>query len=482
MAVILWLLLFILLLCLRSRYGYGLHKFQGPLLASLTDFWRFYFAYHKNLFPMRELHERYGDVVRIGPNALTFSNPQAVKDIFGAGKNWKKSDLYPVNAAVARGKWAHTLFSSADQVWHRNVRRAMSVYFTQTSIESFEPLIDSTINVFLDELDVRFATNNGKHGTKSVGAFRWLSYFAYDVMSGMTFSERYGFIQKGEDIQGIIGWVESFLAYGFVVGQMPWLDRLLRHNPLLMWFERQGLYGGNTFPGANFALDRYGERESKQMLEPVQAEQEDLLDKFRKAKVERPEHISYMEVLGLSLSTIIAGSEPTAIALTAVLYHVLRTPGCYGRLQTELDTAILSGKSTDSSRNYSVPHSIARNLPYLHACIQETFRVHPPFGENMERIVPTPGADICGHYVPAGTVVGCNQGMIHRHKPTFGDDVDIFRPERWLETPENGDMIRKMERTMFQFGAGNHLCLDLDGTPREAMGSAGLGDFEASKF
>ena len=253
---------------------------------------------------------------------------------------------------------------------------------------------------------------------------------------------------------------------------MPWIDMLFRHNPFLMWLERQGWYAGNTFPGARFALQRIAEREREEAAMGSKAkEREDLLDKFRKAKKERPEHITIREVLGLSLSTIIAGSEPrsvllslshlpvltpcqSAISLTATLYYVLRTPGCYRKLQDELSSHV----PTVSSSTYpQIPFTTARSLPYLHACIQEAFRIHPPFGITFERLVPSPGATICGHYIPAGTIVGVNPGVVQRDKATFGDDVDCFRPERWLTHDE--EKVREMERAMFQFGAGSHMCL-----------------------
>ena len=94
---------------------------------------------------------------------------------------------------------------------------------------------------------------------------------------------------------------------------MPWLDLLLRHNPVLMWLERRGLYAGNTFPGARFALQQLREREHRDVNAPDSVEGQDLLDKFRKAKEEHPEHITDMEVLGLSLSTMIAGSDPSLV-------------------------------------------------------------------------------------------------------------------------------------------------------------------------
>lgn len=73
------------------RYQRELHKFNGPFLASFTDLWRMCHAYANNdRPPMVHLHEKYGDIVRVGPNVLSFAQPQAIKDIYGPGKVWEK--------------------------------------------------------------------------------------------------------------------------------------------------------------------------------------------------------------------------------------------------------------------------------------------------------------------------------------------------------------------------------------------------------
>ena len=75
---------------LYLRYTYGLGRFKGPLLASFTDAWRLFYNYRAVGKPYIDLHDRWGDIVRVGPNALSFRDPQAIRDIFGAGKNWGK--------------------------------------------------------------------------------------------------------------------------------------------------------------------------------------------------------------------------------------------------------------------------------------------------------------------------------------------------------------------------------------------------------
>lgn len=224
---------------LSFRYTYGLRHFNGPLLASFTDAWRLFYNYRNIGIPFRDLHDRWGEVVRVGPNALSFQDPQAIRDIFGAGKNWDKvrtapvrllngvpvevltdavsfkSDLYFVNAAVSKGKCAHTLFSSTDPTWHKNVRRAMNPFFTRTAVFTYEPFIERTIQAFLTEIDYRFVDKGGSQGV--IDFHTWLSFFTFDVISDLTYSKRHGFISQAKDIHGIIAWVANFLQYGFVV-------------------------------------------------------------------------------------------------------------------------------------------------------------------------------------------------------------------------------------------------------------------------
>lgn len=74
-----------------NRFNRGLQKYPGPLLASLTDWWRFWIVYKRR--PELEhirLHEQLGDVVRLGPNCLSFSDPKALKSIYGLNKGFTK--------------------------------------------------------------------------------------------------------------------------------------------------------------------------------------------------------------------------------------------------------------------------------------------------------------------------------------------------------------------------------------------------------
>jgi cytochrome P450 len=64
---------------------------------------------------------------------------------------------------------------------------------------------------------------------------------------------------------------------------------------------------------------------------------------------------------------------------------MLKHPAAMARLQKEIDQVI-----TDRS---AIPDfaTVSTKLPYLDACIKETFRIHPSTGFMMDRIVPAGG-------------------------------------------------------------------------------------------
>ena len=195
----------------------------------------------------------------------------------------------------------------------------------------------------------------------------------------------------------------------------------------------------------------------------------DLLSKFLAAHDARPEFMSETLVQTMAVSMAFAGSETTAISLSAVFYFLLRNRACLEKLRAEIDDAAREGVFSDCEGGI-VTFAEAQRLPYLDACIKEAFRLHPAAGLPLERIVPPAGAEIAGHFVKGGTIVGCSAWVIHRNKEVFGEDVEVYRPERWLVGQGRGEVkgaereaeerrIRGMDGCMMQCGMGARTCI-----------------------
>lgn len=244
---------------------------------------------------------------------------------------------------------------------------------------------------------------------------------------------------------------------------MPILDQFFWKNPILLFAQRIGL-DKRIHPVTLFAMSRSNERVGQ--VEKVKrfglSDDEkanprgiDLLSKFAQASHDHP-FMDDNRILSTCTSMVFAGSETTAISLSAVFYYLVKHPHIYAKLMAELDNAVADGTIEDRA-NKTVSWPEAQKLPYLDAVVQEAFRLHPAPGLILERVVPKQGMQILGNFIPGGTIVGCNAWVVHRRPEVFGYDVDTFRPERWIDA--SPDKLREMKGTMLQFGAGARTCI-----------------------
>lgn len=413
--------------------------------------------------------------------------------------------------ATSRGERLPSLFSTRDETFHANLRRSVNHAFSMTAMVQYEPMVNETTEIFLDQTEKLFTSDRGDNynrrnnsnspedpdvdQTAVCNFARWLQFFAFDVIGSITYSKRHGFIEKNEDIDGIISQLARIFDYSGPVGQMPWLDCIFWKNPVLMLMSKWGIKDGSS-PVAKFAKARMDERrkydlldttadtgsgngmgkaeillpdedskkEKKQQTTGNLHQRADLLTMFLNAKCQRPEFMTEKEVLTMAVSMAFAGSETTAISLSSVFYFLLKNPICLARLREEIDAAVACGDIQDRPTGL-VSWSESQKLPFLDACVKESFRLHPAAGLPLERIVPEPGLEIAGHFVPGGTIVGCSAWVIHRREEIFGPDVDDFRPDRWLR-PKRGESesafaerLKAMNGYMFHFGAGSRTCI-----------------------
>jgi cytochrome P450 len=473
----------LILYLLRNRFHNGLNAYPGPFLASLTDWWRFIdVAKRRPEVTHQRLHAQYGDVVRLGPNALSFANPSALKSIYGLNKGFVKSKFYVVQQSVVGGHSLPSLFSTTDETFHAQFRRQVNAAFAMSALVQYEPFVDNTTKLFLSQTEKLFVGNR-----EGCDFTKWLQFYAFDVIGEITYSKRHGFVETNTDVDGIVDYLGRMFLYVAPVGQIPWLDKLLLKNPLWLKLSDWGFVDA-TFPVARFARARMAERvpdifknekngksapkmpaADQQSLLPTTTAPKaknnspDLLSKFFAAQEAKPDFMTPTLVQTMAVSMAFAGSETTAISLSAIFYYLLRTPAALSRLRDELDDAGRKGHFGDITSGL-VTWTEAQGLPYLDACIKEGFRMYPAAGLPLERIVPKEGAEIDGRFVRGGTIVGCSAWLIHRRKEIFGEDADVYRPERWLvdETKDKADeerRIKEMNGTMFQFGMGSRTCI-----------------------
>jgi hypothetical protein len=76
-------------------YTSPLANVPGPKLNAMTKWYQVYIDFtKKRTLYIHSLHEKYGPVVRIGPNELSFTGEEPMKVIYGAGTSFYKPHFY----------------------------------------------------------------------------------------------------------------------------------------------------------------------------------------------------------------------------------------------------------------------------------------------------------------------------------------------------------------------------------------------------
>jgi cytochrome P450 len=257
----------------------------------------------------------------------------------------------------------------------------------------------------------------------------------------LTFSKRFGFLEAGAD-DGSFRKIEGALRSAAWVGQMPWIYWL---NDYLtpVFGNRLGIAARHG------SIRKFAAQQVDSRKEKDQGQYHDLLSRLFEVNKEKPNEMNDNAVLSMATSNVFAGSDTTAISLRSIRYYLLKNPQCKKKFISEIDERKKGGKLSDP-----VKLEEANEMPYLQACMYEALRLHPAVGMSLPRVVPADGIEIDGKFLPAGTIVGVNPWVVHRDQEVFGEDVETFRPERWLERDRSD-----MDRFFFAFGSGARVCL-----------------------
>jgi hypothetical protein len=85
----------------RNYFKPGVASVPGPLLAKITNLWRFIDVAHGRAeVKLYNLHQKYGDYVRLGPNVVSVQNLDALKTIYGINKGYQKVSPIHKNRSI----------------------------------------------------------------------------------------------------------------------------------------------------------------------------------------------------------------------------------------------------------------------------------------------------------------------------------------------------------------------------------------------
>ncbi|KAK7273725.1 hypothetical protein RIF29_14785 [Crotalaria pallida] len=141
----------------------------------------------------------------------------------------------------------------------------------------------------------------------------------------------------------------------------------------------------------------------------------------------------------------VAGTDTITSTMEWAMAELLRNPNLMSKAKAELEQTIGKGNLVEES-------DIAK-LPYLHAIIKETFRLHPAVPLLLPRRAEV-DVEIKGYIVPKGAQVFVNVWAIGRD-PSLWENPNLFSPERFLELEID---FKGQSFELTPFGAGRRVC------------------------
>ncbi|KAH9165925.1 putative P450 monooxygenase [Lactarius sanguifluus] len=402
-----------------NLYFHSLSHFPGPKLAACSRLWLAYREIIKgeSLSDLRvELHRQYGEIVRLTPNELHFSNPAAYSDIYNQRNKWDKDHLLYSAFNQDTSSFGSIHYSDAKQR-----RDIIAPFFSRTSILQMQDVIQERVNVLCGALAHQFAAGDIKG--KSSDLMLGFQSFGVDVIMAFCYAKNWN-TTKVPDFQSDIV-IASQVAIAVTTLEQVFED----------FSEDDALYEILRNPAS---LENA----------PHKTIYHSLLDPDANKGRPLPSRLSLWHE---ALALFSAGSDTTALAATTISYHVLHNSEIQQRLVNELRTAwpVLE----------EVPrYEVVEKLPYLaspYTVIKEGLRMFPG-GAALPRVVPPEGATIAGIFVPGGTVVA--QWFLYVvRSPAVFPDPDAFIPERWL-----GGDAKTLEASLVSFSKGPRSCIGVN--------------------
>jgi cytochrome P450 len=379
-------------------------------------------------FKVRAAHEKYGDVVRFGPDQVGFTCPEAWRDIYGHG-HAELPKSYAKGSAMDDGS---IIYSNASN--HFRLRKAMQPAFSEKALRQQEPLIRVYVDLLMERL--REVADKGD----STNIIRWYNFTTFDLIADLAY---------GEELHGLAGgksnmWIDN-------------IEKLMKLMPILVLVTTSPLLSKvlQFVAGPKIRKSKAKHREASELMamkrinRKEQADRGDFMDYMMRSRGEKHEMTDAELVANCDL-LMIAGSETTASLLSGVTYWLLKTPHSLKKVTEEVRSMFERDEDIDFIE-------ASAKLPYMLACLDEALRIFPSIPISLTRkTLPGAPTPIAGVMIPENvrltylsipslslhaanliqTKVGVHQLSAFHSERNFYRAKE-FIPERWLPESTN---------------------------------------------
>ncbi|KAM5360147.1 hypothetical protein ACJZ2D_013962 [Fusarium nematophilum] len=397
-----------------------LRRFPGPFAAKFSNFYMTFLSIKKfHLYEeVQELHEKYGDIVRVGPSTLSIIDPKAFQAIHSNNSPCGKGPWYNILHPVL------SLHMIRDRKLHATRRKTWDKGFSSKALRDYEPRVKQYTELLLSRIEEASGT--------PFDASQWFNFYSFDVMGDLAFGKSFNMLRDGV-VHYYMKSVHTNMLLVSAFSHLIWLFPLFKEIPGL---------NGEHIKFQKWLSDQVAERQkNKPDLPDVFSW---ILDDYD--SIGCPTKQDTINLHGDAHLIVVAGSDTTAASLTCLFYQLATNPEACKRLQAEVDEFC--------AENSAPSHTGLSKLKYLQACIDESLRLHPPVPSGLQRMTPPEGIQLGDKFIPGNTIVQIPTYVLNRDERAFERPTE-FIPERWTTRRE----LTKNATVFAPFSIGRYSCV-----------------------
>ncbi|RAQ41595.1 benzoate 4-monooxygenase cytochrome P450 [Aspergillus flavus] len=442
---------FILYYICWSLFSSPLARIPGPKSFALTK-WRLAYEDYKGTRTRKihALHERYGPVVRIGPNEVAFNSLPALRAIYGAGSGFERTNFYSMFAIYGR----KNMFSFNTVKQHAERKKLFAHAYAKSAMLK-------GINASMIETKVRKYMELLEREGRSQDIFTTLHYFSLDNITEFLYGD-FGKTACLDGIEEDRALLHDILATGSRT--LSWFT--VHHPKLTAWlYSRTGFLGcvARQFypmqrPTPYTSIKLHATKAFQGFADASvaeKAEQSSLISKLWKHhRSMKDGGLDDLDIASECADQLDGGIDTTSDTLMFTIWSLSRPE--HRGFQQKLIDEVRSISEHDLNPEGIPRVEAADKLPYVEAVIKETLRLFAPLPASEPRSSPE-ATTIAGYLIPRRTVVSISPYTLHRNAEVFKNPLE-FNPDRWLDPSQD---LTEMNRFFWAFSSGGRMCIGM---------------------
>ncbi|KAK0215088.1 cytochrome P450 [Armillaria fumosa] len=443
--------------CKSFLYG-NLLEFLGGQAGEIDFKWR----------------DKYGEVFRIraslGEDRLFITDPKAIQYIYHIAS-------YSFPKAEARRQISRLLFgpglSNVDGDVHKRQRKIMLPGFGGPESKAFVPIFSQCAEKMCNKWKEEIELSTDQSIVLDVTS--WISRATLDAIGYAAFDYSFGALDDSDNQLTKVYTNLFFDIFGIPSKASILSFSVMEHLPSAVVAFLMRRVPGRLTRGilvnklsTSVAKDLFKEKSEALLSGKGRRDIMSLLVKAnasRNAKTRLPED----ELLAQMNTIILAGHETTANTLCFGLLEFCRHPEIQQKLRREIHS---TERTIRNNGRTEFTSSDLDSMPYLCAVVKETLRYHPAVYHvsrvsAQDDVLPlskpittTSGKILHELPIPKGLQIFSSVAAYNRNKDIFGEDADVFNPERWLrESVPSTTVSLGVYGSLFTFTGGARSCI-----------------------